>query len=130
MGDPRPDDLASQHRDVMAQHQQLGVLGRRTPRQQHKPPQHLAAQQIEQPKGHAPIIATWQLLWRTRCSATTTDFLAPAGVEASPAGDGPDQPRVAANQRIPGGLVAGAKAGQLGHGIDSSPESGYKRATS
>jgi hypothetical protein len=32
------------------------------------------------------------------------------GVEAVRPGDGPDQPRVAANQRVPGGLVAGAKA--------------------
>jgi hypothetical protein len=129
--DPRPDDLASQHRDLMAQHQQLGVLGRRTPRQQHKPPQHLAAQQIEQSKGHAPIIATWQLLWRTRCSAPTTDLLAPAGVEAAPRGRRP-RPAPCSGQpaypRRPGRRREGRHP--LGHGIDSSPESGYKRATS
>jgi hypothetical protein len=38
----------------VAQHQQLGVLGGRTSRQQHKPPQHLAEQQVEQSKSHAP----------------------------------------------------------------------------
>jgi hypothetical protein len=42
--DPWPGHLASQHRDLVAQHQQLGILRRRTPRQQHKPPQHLAEQ--------------------------------------------------------------------------------------
>ena len=120
--DPRPDDLASQHRDLMAQHQQLGVLGRRTPRQQHKPPQHLAAQQIEQSKGHAPIIATRQLLWRTRSSAPTTDFLAPAGVEAAPPGRRP-RPAPCSSQpacpRRPGRRREGRR--QSGHGIDSSP---------
>jgi hypothetical protein len=33
------------------------ILGRRTPRQQRKPPQHLAEQQIEQSKSYPPIIA-------------------------------------------------------------------------
>jgi hypothetical protein len=55
--DPRPGHLASQHRDLVAQHEQLGVLCRRTPRHQCKPPQHLAEQQIEQSKSHVPIIA-------------------------------------------------------------------------
>ena len=36
--------------------EQFGVLGCRTPRQQHKPAQHLAEQQIEQSQGHASII--------------------------------------------------------------------------
>jgi hypothetical protein len=58
--DPRPGHLASQHRDLVAQHEQLGVLCRRTPRQQRKPPQHLAEQQIEQSKSHVPIIAARQ----------------------------------------------------------------------
>jgi hypothetical protein len=40
----------------VAQHQQLGILCRRAPHQQGKPPQHLAEQQIEQSQGHAPII--------------------------------------------------------------------------
>jgi hypothetical protein len=75
--DPRPGHLASQHRHLVAQHEQLGVLCRRTPRQQHKPPQHLAEQQIEQSKSHVPIIAARQLRWRTRSSAATTDLLAP-----------------------------------------------------
>jgi hypothetical protein len=53
------------------------------------------------------------------------------GGEAVRPGDGPDQPRVTANQRIPGGLVAGAKAAaSWDTGIDSSTGSGYKRATS
>jgi hypothetical protein len=46
----------------MAQHQQLGVLCRRTPGQQCEPPQHLAEQQIEQSKSHVLIIAAWQRL--------------------------------------------------------------------
>src|SRR6266511_3675981 len=54
-------------------------LGRRTPRQQRKPPQHLAEQQIEQSKGHAPIIAARWPPRRTRSSAPTTEFLAPTG---------------------------------------------------
>jgi hypothetical protein len=46
--DPRPGNLASQHRNLAAQHQQLGILRRRASRQQHKPPQCLAEQQIQQ----------------------------------------------------------------------------------
>jgi hypothetical protein len=34
---------------------------------------------IEQSKSHVPIIAARRLLWRTRSSAPTTDFLAPTG---------------------------------------------------
>jgi hypothetical protein len=44
------------HRDLVAQHEQLGVLDRRTARQQREPPRHLAEQQIEQLQGHASII--------------------------------------------------------------------------
>jgi hypothetical protein len=40
----------------VAQHEQLGILDRRTVRQQCEPPQHLAEQQIEQSQGHASII--------------------------------------------------------------------------
>jgi hypothetical protein len=65
--EPRPGDLAAQHRDLVAQHRQR------------KPPQHLAEQQVEQSKGHVPIIAARQLFWRTRSSAPTTDFLPPTG---------------------------------------------------
>jgi len=78
--DRRPSDLASQHRDLVAQRQQLSVLGGRTPRQQRKPPQHLAEQRIEQSKSHVPIIAARQRLWRTRSSAPTTEFPAPTGI--------------------------------------------------
>jgi hypothetical protein len=46
--DLRPGDLASQHRDLVAQDEQFGILGCRTPRQQRKAPQHLAEQQIQQ----------------------------------------------------------------------------------
>jgi hypothetical protein len=59
---PRPGHLAPQHRDLVAQHEQLGILGYRAPRQQRKPPQHLAEQQIEQSKSPAPIIAARWLL--------------------------------------------------------------------
>jgi hypothetical protein len=76
---PVAGHLASQHRDLVAQHERLGVLGRRTPRQRRKPPQHLAEQQIAQSKGHAPIIAARWLPRRTRSSAPTTEFLAPTG---------------------------------------------------
>ncbi len=54
---PRPGHLAWQHRDLVAQDEQLGVLGRRTPRQQCELPQHMAEHEIEQSQGHAPIIA-------------------------------------------------------------------------
>jgi hypothetical protein len=54
---PRPGHLASQHRDLVVQREQLSVLGGRTSRQQREPPQHLAEQQIKQSQGHAPIIA-------------------------------------------------------------------------
>jgi hypothetical protein len=46
--EPRPGYLASQHHHLVAEHEQLNVFGRRTPRQQRKPPQHLAEQQVEQ----------------------------------------------------------------------------------
>jgi hypothetical protein len=46
----------------VAQHEQLGVLRRRTSRQQRKPLQHLAEQQIEQSESHVPMIAARQLL--------------------------------------------------------------------
>jgi hypothetical protein len=35
---PRPGRLASQHGDLVAQYEQFGGQGRRTPRQQRKPP--------------------------------------------------------------------------------------------
>jgi hypothetical protein len=46
--EPWPDYLPPQHRDLVAEHQQLGVLGGRTPRQQREPSQHLTEQQIQQ----------------------------------------------------------------------------------
>jgi hypothetical protein len=64
--DLRPGHRASQHRDLVAQDKQLGVLCRRAPRQQRKPLHHLAEQQIEQSQSHMPIIAARQHLWRTR----------------------------------------------------------------
>ena len=45
---PRPGYLASQHHDLVTQHEQLSVLRGRTPRQQRKPPQCLTEQQIQQ----------------------------------------------------------------------------------
>jgi len=56
-GDRRPGHPPAQHRDLVAQHQQLSVLGCRASGQQRKPPQHLAEQQIDQSQSHAPIIA-------------------------------------------------------------------------
>jgi hypothetical protein len=53
---PELGHLTPQHLDLVAQHEQLGVLGGRTPRQQHKPPQCLAEQQVQQSKGHAAIM--------------------------------------------------------------------------
>jgi hypothetical protein len=40
----------------MPQHQQLRVVGRRAPCQQHQPPHHLAEHQVEQSKCHPSII--------------------------------------------------------------------------
>ena len=51
-----PGHLAAQHRDLVAQHEQLGILDRRTVRQQCEPPQHLAEQQIEQSQVMPSII--------------------------------------------------------------------------
>jgi hypothetical protein len=45
---PRSGHLSAEHRDLVPQHQQLRVLGRRAPRQQRKPSQQLAEGQIEQ----------------------------------------------------------------------------------
>ena len=77
-----PGHLAPQHRDLMAQRQQLRVLGGRASRQQREPPQYLAEQQIQQSKSHTPIIAARWLPRRTRSSAPTTEFLAPTGPDA------------------------------------------------
>jgi hypothetical protein len=44
--DPRTSDVASQHRDLVAQHQRLGILGRRATRRQGKPSQQLAEGQM------------------------------------------------------------------------------------
>jgi hypothetical protein len=53
-----PGHLAPQHRDFVAQYQQLGILRGRASRQQREPPHHLAEHQVEQPQDHLPIIAT------------------------------------------------------------------------
>jgi len=45
---PGSDHLPAEHRDLVPQHQQLRVLGRRAPCQQRKPSQQLAEAQIEQ----------------------------------------------------------------------------------
>ena len=48
----------AQHRNLVAQQQELGILGCRTSRQQRKPPHQLAEHQVHQSQGHPPIIAT------------------------------------------------------------------------
>jgi hypothetical protein len=53
---PGSGHLRPQHLDLVAQHEQLRVLGRRAPRQQHQPSQQLAEDQIEQSKRHPPVI--------------------------------------------------------------------------
>jgi hypothetical protein len=53
---PGSGHLPAEHRDLVPQHQQLRVLGRRAPRQQRKPSQQLAEAQIEQSSRHPPII--------------------------------------------------------------------------
>jgi hypothetical protein len=78
--EPRSGHLTTQHRDLMAQHQQFDVLRSRAPRQQRQPPQHLAYQQIKQSEGQTPIIVARWPLRRTRSSAPTMHFLAPTGV--------------------------------------------------
>jgi hypothetical protein len=50
---PRSGHLPPQYRDLVAQHEQLGVLGGRTPRQQGNPRHHLAEHQVDQSQDHA-----------------------------------------------------------------------------
>jgi hypothetical protein len=50
------DHLPAEHRNLVPQHQQLHVVGRRAPCQQHQPSQQLAEHQIEQSKRHLSII--------------------------------------------------------------------------
>jgi hypothetical protein len=50
---PRSGHRPPQYRDLVAQHEQLGVLGGRTPRQQGKPRHHLAEHQVDQSQDHA-----------------------------------------------------------------------------
>jgi hypothetical protein len=45
---------AAQHRDLMTQHEQFGVLARTRPRQQHQPADDPNEDQIQQPKRHKP----------------------------------------------------------------------------
>jgi hypothetical protein len=114
---PRPGHLAPQHRDLVAQHEQLCLLGRRTPRQQRKPPQHLAQHQIEQSQGHAPIIAARWLPRRTRSSAPTTEFLAPTGWPAAapaPRGASATQARLRVAAQPAEGLPRAADLDRLG----------------
>jgi hypothetical protein len=54
--DPRSSHLAPQHRDLVAQHEQLNILCPRTPRRQPKPAHQPAEQHIQQSQGQAPII--------------------------------------------------------------------------
>src|SRR4029450_1232282 len=48
--------LPAEHRNLVPQHQQLHVVGRRAPCQQHQPSQQLAEHQIEQSKHHPAIV--------------------------------------------------------------------------
>jgi hypothetical protein len=48
--------LPAEHRNLVPQHQQLRVVGRRGPCQQHQPSQQVAEDQIEQSKRHPLII--------------------------------------------------------------------------
>jgi hypothetical protein len=68
-----------QHHDLVAEHQQLGVLRRRTPCQQRQPPHHLAEHQVEQSQDHGPIIVAPCILERTCSSTHPTDFRVPTG---------------------------------------------------
>ena len=58
---PRAGHLAAQYGDLAAQHEQLASLAAE-PRQEPKPPHHLAEHQVERSKGHAAIIAARWLL--------------------------------------------------------------------
>jgi hypothetical protein len=48
----RNADLATQYRDLMPQHQDLRILRRLRPSQQHQPPEHPRSQQIDHPNKH------------------------------------------------------------------------------
>jgi hypothetical protein len=47
-----PGDLSAQHRDLMAQHEDLGVLGRLPAGQEREPADELTEDQVEQPQRH------------------------------------------------------------------------------
>jgi len=49
---PRPGDLTPQHRDLMAEDQDLRVLGGVTARQQHQPAEHPDHEQVDEANGH------------------------------------------------------------------------------
>jgi putative hydrolase of the HAD superfamily len=50
------DRLRPQHRYLLAQHQQLGILPRRRTRHQHYPPGQVEADQVEHPQAHKPAM--------------------------------------------------------------------------
>jgi hypothetical protein len=57
----RPGMLLPQDRDLLTQHQQLGVLRRRRARQQHQPASQADEHQVEHPNRHKPAMlrAVW-----------------------------------------------------------------------
>ena len=44
---------SAQHRDLMPQHEDLGVLGRVGPDEQHKPAQHASEHEVGESEGHS-----------------------------------------------------------------------------
>ena len=76
---PRAGHLAEQNGHLVAQHEQLGVLGGRARCQERKPPHHLAEHQVEQSYGPAAIIARPGGFSTNSQLSATTDFLAPTG---------------------------------------------------
>jgi hypothetical protein len=74
--------LSAEHRDLVPQHQQLHIVDRRAPRQQHQPSQQLAEDQIEQSKRHPSIIGSSVSLSEVAAQSLRPTFWHPEAPEA------------------------------------------------
>ena len=68
-----PGDLTPEHRDLMTEHHDLGVLGRLAAPQQH-PPAEDPDHQVEQAKGHKPRSCRNQSIGPSRSSRACGEF--------------------------------------------------------
>jgi hypothetical protein len=55
-----PADLAAQHRVLVPEHQEFGILGYLTPGQHHQAAEQTAHEQVAERKDHSAMIPAWK----------------------------------------------------------------------